>query len=437
MKTDERKKLREEFAKLRTESMDAIDGAIKLGRDLSEDEQKKNDERHARCTTIRKLLEEENRFADLALSANADVLDHAQRGITMSGPGAGGAGRQQLDAAAAQELFGQQQAEAVEFIRTGRGQLAHTHVMDSDKIVLPQHRYIVQGSDVREEFVLITTSGSSVMLPSIPAQPVVIRRLANPIMAAILSRGFQPLYTAGTENVPLPLFDDTGNDASNPAQDDATDLTQDPSVSGLTLGAALYDSKAMWLSNTLINAASYDLLGYVEPMLQKRIDRQQHAVWIKKITDNATVGKTCASAAGVTYAELLAWKFSVPIPYWSDLTYMLSAGFLQVMEGLTDNYGRPLWVQSLQDGEPDRFFGAPVFPSDKLVDPAAGIVTGIAASAECLRARLCTNRRLARYVNVPTHKDQVGLEMFVNGDFDFIRSGVRTLKMGAGSSSSS
>jgi hypothetical protein len=61
---------------------------------------------------------------------------------------------------------------------------------------------------------------------------------------------------------------------------------------------------------------------------------------------------------------------------------------------------------------------------------ATTAVVGVYASTECLKVLDAMAPRLVRYVNVPSQPDNVGFEMFQNGDFKFITNGVRTLKMG-------
>ena len=293
------------------------------------------------------------------------------------------------------------------------------------------NEFIRTGNDNREQFTLITTTGSSVMVPQQPLQPTVIRRITNPIMATLAAYGLQPLMTPSAELIPIPVFDDSSNDAQNPAEDSTSVSTQDPTVTALTLGATLFDSKALWLSNTLLNTVGYDLLGYSEPMLVKRIDHKQHAAWVGSIKTSATAVRA-NSATAIAYADFVNLDTGLPIPYRVDAAFVLADQAMTAARLLTDTLGRPLYVPSMRDDVPDKLLGRPAFLTDSL-DTAltANKVIAFVASAEALKVRKVTNRRLARYVNVPSYPDQFGLQLFENADFQFLTQAVRTLKMAA------
>jgi HK97 family phage major capsid protein len=414
--------LNEEHAAIKEEALNVVRLARKEERELTGEEEAANKLRFAAMDRIKKSIVDEQKFAQSALPdvALADAIEAA-----IANPANSDA--QQTAVKAAQHFTN------------------NTDMVKFEAARKEVNQYLWEGP-MGQKFTLITTSGSSVMLPSIPAQPVVIRRIQNPILAALASMGMIPLYTAGTGTVPVPVFDDTSNDASvaagSPTNDTGSGDSQtaasvDPTATGLTLGAKLYDSKAIWLSNTLLDAVGYDLLGYVEPILQRRVDHKQHALWVAALATLASqvggvAGKVTASKAAVTSSELLAWEHSLPIAYRSDRVYIFSDSLLQTVRGLTDTQGRFLYQESLRDDTPDKFFGAPLFLTDALgAIGTANAVVGAVVSAESLKVRICTNRRLARYVNIPNYQDQIGLELFVNGDFAFVNQGCRLLQNAA------
>src|SRR4051794_22443688 len=69
----DRTALREEFSKAQKEAQDAISLASKESRDLTAEEQAANDKRFARCDQIKKLFDEQARFANLALDDGTAV----------------------------------------------------------------------------------------------------------------------------------------------------------------------------------------------------------------------------------------------------------------------------------------------------------------------------------------------------------------------------
>ncbi len=265
------------------------------------------------------------------------------------------------------------------------------------------------------------------MLPTMVGMPIGIRRLNNAILAGVLAAGYIPMYTADTAVYSLPVFDDTSNDAANTAENASTATSADPSVSGVSLGATLYDSKALWFSNSLLLAPGFDLLSYAEPHLEKRVDHKMQAVWTAAALATSSINnKTGSSVTVVTFADVIAWFHAIPPQYRNDMVFNCSDTLLQAIRSIVDTYGRPIYVESLSSDMPDKLLGRPVFVNDSLATFAANHVSGLAFSGECAKLRLCTNRRLARYINIPTFPDQFGLELFVNAGAGFVANGLAT-----------
>lgn len=390
--------LREEFNTLKKEATDVIELAKKESRDLSAEEREANDKRFARIDVIQKIVSDEHRLAHASIEQfSTEVKSAIKREAGDAKTSAKTEGRQ--------EMAHQAHVKAVEdYIRYG---------------ALPQ---------AREEFIITTATGGGVLLPKSVTKPVVIKRQFNMVLAALQAYGYTPIYTSDTATISVPVFDDTANVGSQIAEDLTTENPIDPATAALTLGAKLYDSGAVWFSNTQLAALSYDLLGYVQPVLDKRIDVKMNSDWFTKMVNNASVGKTGATTTGVTYVELVSLYHSLPIPYRADAVFFVSDGFIQGIENMQDTLGRPIYRQSIADDAPDTLLGKPVFVTDGLTAPASGAVSAVIASAECLKVRIVTDKRLTRYANLPNKRDQVGLEEFVNSDFDFVPSGVRAFK---------
>lgn len=428
------KPLREEFSRLHDEGRAVIEKAATESRELTDDEKNENENRFKRMNTIKAQLEDDAKFAGLALTAapngggtgDEKIPGHVE--LPGEAPGREEFSREQrrnefavlpgeTPEAARQRLH----RDAVnEFIRTGR---------------MPDKQFIASlPRDPAGQFTLITTTGSSVLVPAKVGPPQTIQRQRNPFRAALMARGLLPLRTTDSASVVAPIFDDAANTADVIAQSATGDNPKDPALTGLTLAANLYDSGTVWVSNMLINSSSFDLLAYLEPMLDERIDRTQVAAWIVQL-QAATIGKTTASTTGVTYAELLDWQHSIPLTRRGDGVFFVADGLLRAIRGLVDSTGQPIFQKSMRDETPDTLLGWPIFPVDGLPTPAAGAVSGVAASASALVVRDVTGpdgaRRIARYANQPNWPDQVGIRMFQNGGFNFLTNYVRTLKHAA------
>lgn len=403
--------LHEEFASVKAEASTVIEKAKSENRDLTGEEREANEKRFARLDSIKAMVADENRLAGAAIEQySAAVKSQLAGGMT-------GEPTAKADAAIVREMYGRKaHVKAIEdYIRFG---------------TVPQNR---------EEFAITTSTGSGVLLPKDVAPIVTIRRIFNPIFAALAAYGLKPLLTQGTETISIPLFDDSAVDGALTSEGATSETTGpgDPSaangdggVAGIQLAAKLFDSGVVWNSNTQLSAITYDLLGYLNPMLDKRIDHKQSVAWCAQVGTNATayVG---SSPTGITYADLVGWTHALKPEYRADGCFVINDGLLQAIETLVDTLGRPLYRQSIADNVPDTLMGYPVFVTDQFATPAANAKSGMFASAEALKVRVVENKRLVRYANIPTHPDQVGLQEFVNADFGFIPQGVRTFKHAA------
>ena len=401
-------KLRTEFNNLHTASATVFTAAETEGRPLTDEERTAHDTRFARMQQIKRTLDEHAQFAGLQLAAGT-----AQTPVTPPG---------QAEAQTEAERQGFTAAKpATDAERKQQFGQAFNH-------------YVRTGEIRTAKFTLTTSSGSEVMMPVSVGTPIVLKRLLNPIRAALLARFRVPIMTDGMEALKIPVFDDSANTADVIAQDSTSQNNKDPAVTGITLAAPLYDSGTIWSSNTLLQSVGFDLLAYLEPMLDERLDRAQLTAWFTSLIA-ATVGVTTASTTGITYNELLNWQHSIPLPRRTNGVFFVSDGLLRALRGLVDGNGHPIYQESLRDDAPNTLLGWPIFVTDGLAAPGAGAVSGVAASADGLivrDVRSGTNggKRVKRYEE-STHPDQFGIREFSNGDFAFIASAVRTLKHAA------
>jgi HK97 family phage major capsid protein len=389
--------LHEEFNSIKEQSVALINKAKAEGRGLTNEETESNKKRFARLDEIKSIVKAEAEAAAYTLEADKAL-----------------------------EQFARQAHEPMAKVSTVKG-------TDSQEQYAKARQEVnawIRGD--RQEFTLISTSGSSALLPTFVGPPVSIRRLNNAIIAGVLASGYQPLYTSDTATYSIPVFNDVSNNAINPSESNTTEEDQDVTLTNITLGATLYDSEALWFSNTLLLAPGFDILSYSEPHLQKRVDHKMQAVWTAAALGTSSINnKTGSSASGVTFADIIGWFHATPPQYRNDLVFTASDSLVQAMRGIVDSYGRPIYVESMVADMPDKLFGRPLFVNDSLSAVGANNVSGLAFSGECAKLRICTNRRLVRYMNLPTHTDAFGLELYMNAGAGFVPQGTTTFTQGA------
>lgn len=431
------KALREEYATLHKAAGDLLTACATAKREQTADEKTAQAARYSRMDAIRAQLDEHKKFAAMALDAGdvqtGDDRDENQVETFSDRDNAGAAGNaaggalkgkknnQASDAAAAVEQAGEN-LDARKFNR------AVNHYLQTGQ---RDFKLFAAAGMSRELFALTTASGTGILVPTAVLNPQVIRRNTDPWRSLLAAFGLTALRREKTEGIKLPTFDDTANEGATQAQDATTNQTQDPTAAGLSMDANLYTSRSIWVANTLAMATDFDLFGYINPILDRRLMRTRNNAMTTYILANATTGKTTATNAAVTFAEFLDWQHSLPVSYRVDAGYVISDGLYRLLRGLVDSQNRPLIELDPKADWTTTLHGKPLFVDDFHAAPASNAYVGTYASAECVKILDAGARRIVRYERDPLHPDQVGFELFENGDHDFVTQGVKRLRMAA------
>jgi len=389
--------LREEFNQLKKQNCDLLTAVATAKRKFTAEETQQKEARFARMDEIKALLDDAKRLAETTYAeGNAQLAaDPAQRVTQPS--------------AAATFSLANFKRDANLYCRTGQ--------------VVPGLQNAQFGTD--------TTTQGGIFLPVEVAQPVEVRRNQNAFYALLDWYKIKPMSILTPRQVNLPVTDDRSVVGQQQTQSATSGTSADPSfTASLTLnGSQLYSSKQIWLSNTLVLAQDFDVIGYALPILQKRVLKAKESAWTTKLAA-LTPGYTTKVLAGMTYADVIAWEHSLYASYRADMGYVVADTLYQTLRSITDNYGRPIL-----DEHPETLFaatihGKPVIVSDYLTAYGANAISGALISAEGGQKILdVVGDRLARYIQVPTNPDQTGFEIFSNGDANFIAAGISVLKI--------
>jgi HK97 family phage major capsid protein len=391
--------LKEEFSRVHGEIDTVITKAKEEKRDLTEDEQKGVDEKFARLEVIKKLQDKEAKLA--SLTVDSIQFDNKVKG---HGQPVQPKAKEEFGNLSEKEQLDHHVKAVAHFMRTGQMHERYTVVANPN------------GSN----------GNNGIALPA--GRPVVLKRMSNPFKAALAAYGIPILRTPGYLNIPL--IDDTANDAVVIQQNSTAHNIAEPTITNFVPGDVLYDSQASWFANTLLDSLDYDLLGYIRPLLEERVERAQVAAWTTLLTTGgsaAATGVTTTSTTGITFEELVALKYSLPATRSNDMVFVFHRSLMQAIESMVDDNGRPLYVNSLSEEAPDRVMGVPTIVTDALEAPGAGNISGFVASASSLVIREAGPRRLSVYRDYPLKPDQVGLRIFQNGGFAHITGGVKLL----------
>lgn len=189
--------------------------------------------------------------------------------------------------------------------------------------------------------------------------------------------------TATGNPIPFPTNDDTANIGEQLAENTEAG-EQDMTFGVKTLGAYTFSTKYMRVPNQLLQDNGVNLEAYIGRQFANRIARIENQ---RLTTGNGTtqpegyitgasVGKVTASASAFTEAELMGFIHSVDVAYRnSNCVFAMHDNIILKIKELsvTSNPVRPIWIASLQDGQPDRILGYRYFINN---DMASTLGTG-------------------------------------------------------------
>lgn len=346
------KELREKRANLWNQANEIIERAAAEGRERTAEENEQIDRIHDEMDRLQREIERLERHHDLSrqLSESAGVIVGLQDGAQA----AGYSGRDidsVVDEEIRQWLLNEDERQPKRFLL--RNAFAPEREL---RRMLPE---------LREQRALGTGSG--------PAGGYTVpqgfyRVLEDAMLAYGGMRQARTtiLRTASGEPLPMPTANDTDNEGIIISENPSTKVPeQDITFGQETLRAHMYSSKAIRVSFQLLQDSAFDLATYIAAKLGERIGRVTNRHFTvgsgtgepKGVVTAAVVGKTAASASGITDLELVDLIHSVDPAYRAQAEFMFHDDTLRLLKNLRDQEGRPLWLPGLAVREPDTILG--------------------------------------------------------------------------------
>ncbi|HTU15641.1 MAG TPA: phage major capsid protein [Solirubrobacterales bacterium] len=139
-------------------------------------------------------------------------------------------------------------------------------------------------------------------------------------------------------------------------------------------------AKIIKASEEMVQDAIFDVEAYVQDRAGFKLGLSQNADFVNGngtgkpmgLFAGAVVAKTVASPTTITMDEAIDLQYSVIGPYRANGVYIAADASHASFRKLKDSDGQYLWQPSVQEGQPDRFIGKPIY-----ADPS---VHAIAAS---------------------------------------------------------
>ncbi|HEX3659948.1 MAG TPA: phage major capsid protein [Acidobacteriaceae bacterium] len=197
-------------------------------------------------------------------------------------------------------------------------------------------------------------------------------------MFAGLSLALKPWHTDTGIPVKVPMSNDTANLASD-ITDGAASTEVEVPLTGFISQVDDFDSGYVLVTVAELEDANYDVEAFVRNRLSKRIYRAlaQKLVTggtnIQSVITSATAGNTSAAPTTVGYADLVGLYSQLDPAYLPNAKWVMNQGTRNSLLSIMDNYGRPLFVPSVNKDELDTILGHPVVISPYHPVMAAGV----------------------------------------------------------------
>lgn len=196
---------------------------------------------------------------------------------------------------------------------------------------------------------------------------------------------------------------------------------------GIEIKAYDYRLPAIPISITLMEGSDADIQGAIVAMLTEYIARG--------LANLATVGGTAAdgvtafvpkvptttsaSATAVSYADLVDLLAKVKAPHNAQgvASFLMNSATRAALMKVLDENGRPIFLESVREGEPDRILGRPVIIDDNMPDIGASKVPIIFGDLKKYVLRIVQGVRVRVYQEEKFYKDNcIGVQAFVTAD---------------------
>ena len=208
------------------------------------------------------------------------------------------------------------------------------------------------------------------------------------------------------------------------------------SFEGIEIKAYDYRLPVIPVSLTLLDGSDADIQGAIVALLTEHIARglTNLALTGGTASDGVSalvpkvVTTTAASATAVTYNDLIDVLAKVKAPHNAQgvASWVMNSATRAAIMKVLDQNGRPIFVESAREGEPDRILGRPVVIDDNMPDIGAGKTPILFGDLRKYVLRIVQGVKVRVYQEEKFYKDNcVGIQAFVSADGKLIaKSGV-------------
>lgn len=290
--------------------------------------------------------------------------------------------------------------------------------------------YLRDGRITEETRAVLTTDNAAVMIPKEISQQIILGlqgayELMNKVKLFITPHAktyVEPILSGDMtlKRITVGSANEEGN----------------PSLEGIEIKAYDYRLPVIPISLTLLDGSDADIQGAIVALLTEHIARglTNLALTGGTASDGVSalvpkvVTTTAASATAVTYNDLIDVLAKVKAPHNAQgvASWVMNSATRAALMKVLDQNGRPIFVESAREGEPDRILGRPVVIDDNMPDIGAGKTPILFGDLRKYVLRIVQGVKVRVYQEEKFYKDNcVGIQAFVSADGKLIaKSGV-------------
>lgn len=281
-----------------------------------------------------------------------------------------------------------------------------------------------------------TTSNNASVIPQ-----TLVASIEEALLAyGDMRRWADVIRTAGGEELRLPTTNGTGaNDEGEWIAEGAASTTQDVTTTHLALLAHKIGSKAIKVTPELLQDSAIDFAGLIGRRIGERLARGTNRGFTtgdnsskpNGIVTAAPAGVTAASTSTVTDAEVLALIHSVDPAYRDRPSFrlMFHDDILEILRGIKDSEGRPLWQASISEGAPETIYGKRFVVNNHMPTPAASARVIVAGDMSKYVIREVAGVRVHRLEELfRVAEDSDAFVGFMRVDGDLLDAGTNPVK---------
>lgn len=281
--------------------------------------------------------------------------------------------------------------------------------------------YLREGRITEETRTALTTENSAVMIPKEISQQIILGLQGQFELMSKLGLRITPHAKTFVE--PILSGDMTLKRITVGAANDEGAAA----FEGIEIKAYDYRLPVIPISITLLDGSDADIQGAIVALLTEYIARGLTNLALTGGTAadgvSALVPKvlvaTAASATAVTYDDLVDLLAKVKAPHSSQgvASWLMNSATRAALMKVLDKNGRPIFIESAREGEPDRILGRPVVIDDNMPDIGAGKTPIIFGDLKKYILRIVQGVKVRVYQEEKFYKDNcIGVQAFVTAD---------------------